>query len=531
MKTITRDESPRRLPGALQLTGVALVMMSVSGCAQMSGFASKLDPSRFIASMGKGAAAESDAPETPAPAAEVAATAPEEETLAKPSKPAKTSLYEWKGDGRKVSRIVIDTDKQRAVFYAGEDEIGWSTIASGLPKHPTPTGQFSVIEKVENKRSNLYGKIVKGGKVIHSSARAGRESIPAGARFEGAHMPYFMRLTHDGIGLHAGPIPRPGQPASHGCIRLPNKLAPVLFEHVAHGTEVTIVGRGPNYGDYVQKQRVIAAQRAREAEQRRKAAEQRATQAQTAEHTAATSSTPAHSSSEPLAQQIPRAQTADRTERAAPIVATPAIAEQPPASPIPAAAEPSSQVSTLRAASLVATPAIATAVPMSEITAPASTPLPTARALMSQTPTPEASTASASPPPAQPTASAATQAVASEARPTPSVSPTPEPTQATPPAQVSAPEVPAPAATAQEPHASAPQAETPAVPPAPARAEPAPAKPELPAQAQQPVVPAHQPASPPPAKPETPAAATPAAPATSIQAQQAPSPAKAEGEG
>jgi lipoprotein-anchoring transpeptidase ErfK/SrfK len=53
-------------------------------------------------------------------------------------------------------------------------------------------------------------------------------------------MPFWMRLTSTGIGMHAGVIPKPGEAASHGCIRLPKELAPVLFNVVDVGTTVTI---------------------------------------------------------------------------------------------------------------------------------------------------------------------------------------------------------------------------------------------------------------------------------------------------
>lgn len=209
------------------------------------------------------------------PESESAATADTKKAEAEEPLPTTKSklkpnkLFEWKGDGRRVSRIVVDTNEQKARFYDGKEEIGWSTVATGVSKYPTPTGQFSVIEKVENKRSNLYGKVYgKGGKVIKSSVKVGRDPIPAGGRFEGSHMPYFMRLTHDGVGLHAGPIPRPGQPASHGCIRMPSQLAPVLFNHVNSSTQVAIVGKGPSYGNYMEKQRAVAA---RPAEPRRAA--------------------------------------------------------------------------------------------------------------------------------------------------------------------------------------------------------------------------------------------------------------------
>lgn len=226
---------------------------------------------------------------TPPPEKKEAPEVPDDSIKLKPS-----PLYEWNGQGRMVSRIVVDTDSQKALFYAGDDEIGWSTVATGVSKYPTPTGEFKVIEKVENKRSNLYGKVYgKGGQVISSNIKVGRDPIPAGARFEGSQMPFFLRLTHDGVGLHAGPIPRPGKPASHGCIRMPRQFAPVLFAHVSNGTDVKIVGSGPSYGNYVEKQRAIAAAQA--AEQRRQAAKRAEAAARSAQMAAAAQPTAAAS--------------------------------------------------------------------------------------------------------------------------------------------------------------------------------------------------------------------------------------------
>lgn len=215
----------------------------------------------------------------PAPEAQTAVPpAVEPEPIPEPQeKPKPGMLYEWNGDGRSITRIVVNTDEQKARFYVGDEQIGWTTVASGVSKYPTPVGHFEVMEKVENKRSNLYGKIYsQGGKVLHANAKTGRDPVPSGARFEGAKMPYFLRLTYDGIGLHAGPIPRPGRPASHGCIRMPNKMAPILFEHVNLGTKVSIVGKGPDYGDYVQKQRALAAREAARAREQREIEARRA---------------------------------------------------------------------------------------------------------------------------------------------------------------------------------------------------------------------------------------------------------------
>ena len=65
-----------------------------------------------------------------------------------------------------------------------------------------------------------------------------KDPKPPGTRFKGAPMPYFMRLTGSGVGLHAGYLP--GYPASHGCIRMPEFMAENFFSSVSIGTPVTI---------------------------------------------------------------------------------------------------------------------------------------------------------------------------------------------------------------------------------------------------------------------------------------------------
>lgn len=422
-----------------RITLALLLLSGLTACNGLAGFAAKPD-----------ARAGETLETKPAPAT---AAAENEEAPIEVSKPQPSPLYEWNGDGRRVSRIVVDTDKQKAHFYAGEDEIGWSTVATGVSKYPTPTGQFAVTEKVENKRSNLYGKVYgKGGQVIKSSVKVGRDPIPAGGRFEGSHMPYFMRLTHDGIGLHAGPIPNPGQPASHGCIRMPRQLAPVLFKHVSNGTQVAIVGKGPSYGNYVEKQRAIAAARA--AEQRRIAA-QKAEEAAKAQQIAANEPTaPAQSpaTTTPLApptQAIPgrvieeQAQAKDDLAIVEPVT-TPTTGETklktepvPPVMPTPTAA-----------------PAVKPA-PDTAATAAPSAPQPS--------PTP---TLPAAPAPAQATPAPALPA-------TPTLPAQPAPTQPAPAAQPTpAPQPPTPAVKPDAPAASAP----PAVKPEPVAAPPQPAK-------------------------------------------------------
>lgn len=74
----------------------------------------------------------------------------------------------------------------------------------------TPEGCYRILEKDKHHRSNLY----------HVA------------------MPYFMRLTYDGIGLHVGDVYT--APVSHGCIRLTREACIPLYQLLPVGTPVFI---------------------------------------------------------------------------------------------------------------------------------------------------------------------------------------------------------------------------------------------------------------------------------------------------
>jgi len=107
-------------------------------------------------------------------------------------------------------RVHIDLARQRATLWRnGRPE--WDTpISSGRKSHPTPTGQFLVTDKYRRWKSTIYH----------------------------AKMPFFLRLSCGDFGLHQGALP--GYPASHGCIRLPEKAARDLFATLPIGTLVEI---------------------------------------------------------------------------------------------------------------------------------------------------------------------------------------------------------------------------------------------------------------------------------------------------
>lgn len=161
---------------------------------------------------------------------------------------------EWTGGDKPITQIVVNVDTQRATLYHNDEAVGWTYVASGITSFPTPTGDFKVLEKVKDKVSNLYGKgYDAGGKLVNSDFKNGRDILPPGGKFIAAPMKFFMRLTNDGVGMHIGLISKPGRRASHGCIRLPKQMAPILYEHTALGTPVKITGNGPDYATYLKQ--------------------------------------------------------------------------------------------------------------------------------------------------------------------------------------------------------------------------------------------------------------------------------------
>jgi lipoprotein-anchoring transpeptidase ErfK/SrfK len=107
-------------------------------------------------------------------------------------------------------RVVVSISKQRVYLMVGNDVAIDSPISSGRPGRSTPQGNFTVSEKDRDHISSIYN----------------------------CPMKYFLRLSGMSFGLHVGQLP--GYPASHGCVRLPEEVAKLLFEKATIGTSVTI---------------------------------------------------------------------------------------------------------------------------------------------------------------------------------------------------------------------------------------------------------------------------------------------------
>ena len=132
--------------------------------------------------------------------------------------------YVWRDDGSASGpvRVLVSIPLQLAFVWRGSALIGVSSVSTGVAGYDTPTGTFPILEKDKDHHSNLY---------------------------DDAPMPFMLRLTWDGVALHAGKVT--GEPASHGCVRLPTAFARKLFDVADVGATVTVVDDVP---DFVQQQ-------------------------------------------------------------------------------------------------------------------------------------------------------------------------------------------------------------------------------------------------------------------------------------
>jgi hypothetical protein len=128
-------------------------------------------------------------------------------------RPMQFGDYVWNDDGIAAGPIWVRVDLARqtlSVFRSGH-EIGSAVILFGADDKPTPSGVFPVLAKARRHRSSLYD----------------------------AEMPFMLRLTGDGVAIHASDV-RQGS-ATHGCIGIPLAFAQRLFGQIRVGDQVAII--------------------------------------------------------------------------------------------------------------------------------------------------------------------------------------------------------------------------------------------------------------------------------------------------
>jgi lipoprotein-anchoring transpeptidase ErfK/SrfK len=124
---------------------------------------------------------------------------------------AKASADEVAAKAKGLLSVIISLDKQQLTLYSDGHPVARSRISTGVPGHPTPTGVFSIIQKDRWHRSNIY---------------------------DSAPMYFMQRVTWSGVAMHQGVVPN--QPASHGCIRLPEAFARQMWGITKLGVRVVI---------------------------------------------------------------------------------------------------------------------------------------------------------------------------------------------------------------------------------------------------------------------------------------------------
>ena len=130
-------------------------------------------------------------------------------------------------------RIVVDVSKQRAYLIVGNTIALDTAVSTARSGKYTPRGEFKITERVKTgKTSTIYG----------------------------CNLPYWQRLGDSAVGLHIGDLP--GYPASAGCIRLPESVAPILFEHTSSGITVEVVDswNPASLNQSIAQQNIIVAQ-------------------------------------------------------------------------------------------------------------------------------------------------------------------------------------------------------------------------------------------------------------------------------
>jgi nucleoid-associated protein YgaU len=128
-----------------------------------------------------------------------------------------------------MAKILIILNERTLYLYQNNQVIRSFPVAIGKPSTPTPTGNFSII----NKLKNPYNKAL-------------------GTR--------WMQFTHQMHGIHGNNQPSSiGKAISNGCVRMYNKDAEFLYDRVSIGTPVEIkqnrtgLGNGSNQSYYIVK--------------------------------------------------------------------------------------------------------------------------------------------------------------------------------------------------------------------------------------------------------------------------------------
>ncbi len=132
-------------------------------------------------------------------------------------KPEEDPRYQLPPAQKRNMTIFLDS---QTFEYVEDDQVLLSgKVSTGTPQHPTPSGNFHVQSKIQNKTSGKYTNYF---------------NLPT-------PMPYSLQF-HGPYFIHEGWVP--GHADSHGCVRLHYEDARLLFHRIRTGDPVQVKKEG-----------------------------------------------------------------------------------------------------------------------------------------------------------------------------------------------------------------------------------------------------------------------------------------------
>lgn len=127
-------------------------------------------------------------------------------------------------DAQLPRRIVVSIPDRKLALIEDGSVVKVYPTAVGRATNPTPSGTFTIVQRISNPAWYGPGKVVAPGK-----------GNPLGTRWLG--------LSRKSYGIHGTNEPRSiGRNASHGCVRMRNRDVEDLFARVAVGDVVELHG-------------------------------------------------------------------------------------------------------------------------------------------------------------------------------------------------------------------------------------------------------------------------------------------------
>ena len=123
-----------------------------------------------------------------------------------------------------IRRVVVSIPDRKLAVVENDAVVQVFAVAVGAPNSPSPTGTFTIVNRITDPTYYHPGKVIAPG-----------PQNPLGTRWIG--------LNEKGYGIHGTDQPSSiGDAKSHGCIRLRNADVERLFERVRPGDVVELHG-------------------------------------------------------------------------------------------------------------------------------------------------------------------------------------------------------------------------------------------------------------------------------------------------